>query len=279
MLKQFLAHPLTRGLDLDAPETTALRRRILREKMFLHALYRDWYERLIASIPAPEECAGTVLELGSGAGFFREMLPECLCSDVFYCPGNDLVLDARRLPFPSASLRAIVMVDVFHHITDVRAFLREAERVLRPGGVIAMWEPWNTPWSRFVYQRLHHEPFDPQRREWDFPDGGPLSSANGALPWMVFERDTARLHQDFPLLHLESLRRDFPFSYIAAGGISQRALTPAFAYRPIRLLERAMGPLLRYCAMFALIMVRRIQAETSPSRSSPEAVTICDFPC
>lgn len=265
MLKNLLAHPLTRGLDLDAPETTALRRRILQEKHFLKALYREWYTQLMAAIPSAERCPGEVLELGSGGGFFRDLLPGCLCSDVFSCPGNDLVLDARHLPFRSASLRGIVMVDVFHHIPDVAAFLREAARVLRPGGVIAMWEPWNTPWSRFVYQRLHHEPFDPQRQEWDFPKGGPLSSANGALPWMVFARDKARLHQDFPLLRLETVRLDFPFSYLASGGVSLRALTPAFAYRPIRHFERALGPLLRYCAMFALIVVRRIQAEASPS--------------
>lgn len=240
-----------------------MRRRILREKVFLHSLYQEWYERLIEVIPAPEDCPGTILELGSGGGFFKEMLPECLCSDVFYCPGNDLVLDARHLPFPTASVRAIVMVDVFHHIPDAAAFLREAARVLRPGGIIAMWEPWNTPWSRFVYQRMHHEPFDPHRQEWDFPAGGPLSSANGALPWMVFARDHGRLGREFPNLHLESLCLDHPFSYIASGGISLRSLAPGLAYRPLRRLERSLGPVLRYCAMFALIVVRRIQGEAS----------------
>lgn len=258
MLKELLAHPLTRGLDLDDPETTTLRRRIIQEKHFLHALYREWYAELMAAIPVADNCPGAVLELGSGGGFFKEMLPECLCSDVFFCPGNDLVLDARKLPFREASLRAIVMVDVFHHIPDVSAFLREAQRVLRPGGVIAMWEPWNTLWSRFVYQKLHHEPFEPEAEEWAFPARGPLSSANGALPWMVFARDTVRLHRDFPLLRLESLRPDFPFSYLAWGGVSMRALAPGISYRPLRGMERALGPLLNACAMFAHIVVRRI---------------------
>ena len=258
MLKYLLAHPLTRGLDLDDPETTVLRRRIIKEKQFLYSLYREWYARLIAAIPAREDCPGAVLELGSGGGFFREMLPECLCSDVFFCPGNDLVLDARRLPFRTASLRAIVMVDVFHHIPDVAAFLREAGRVLRPGGVIAMWEPWNTPWSRLIYQNLHHEPFEPEREDWAFPAGGPLSTANDALSWMVFARDRERLSRDFPLLRVESVIPDFPFSYLASGGVSMRALAPAFSYRLMRVFERALGPLLNTCAMFAQIVVRRV---------------------
>src|SRR5262249_31802772 len=38
----------------------------------------------------------------------------------------------------------------------------QATRCVRSGGVVAMIEPWVTPWSRFVYTRLHHEPFQPE---------------------------------------------------------------------------------------------------------------------
>ena len=39
MLKHWLEHPLTRGLDLDDPRTTHLRRRVLDEKRFLRRIY------------------------------------------------------------------------------------------------------------------------------------------------------------------------------------------------------------------------------------------------
>ena len=218
----------------------------------------EWYKRLLDVVPTEAACPGKVLELGSGDGFLKELLPECICSDVFYCPGNDLVLDARELPFQASSLRAICMVNVFHHIPDVSAFLAEAQRVLAPGAVMVMWEPWNTPWSSFVYRRLQAEPFDPHAPEWNFSTSGPLSGANGALPWIVFERDKARLKHDFPLLRLESLRMDFPFSYLASGGVSLRALLPGAFYRPLRRMEISLGGWLRYCAMFAMIVLRRI---------------------
>jgi 2-polyprenyl-3-methyl-5-hydroxy-6-metoxy-1,4-benzoquinol methylase len=48
------------------------------------------------------------------------------------------------------SLRGIVMTNVLHHIPDARAFLKEAARCLHPGGVIAMIEPWVSPWSRLI---------------------------------------------------------------------------------------------------------------------------------
>lgn len=259
MIKRLLAHPLTRGFDPDDPRTTILRRRIIREKGFLRAIYQEWYARLIDVLPhLPHTRQMRILELGSGGGFFKDILPECICSDVFYCPGNDLALDARWLPFRSGSLHAICMIDVFHHIPNVAAFLAEAQRVLRPGGVVAMWEPWNTAWSRFIYQRLHSEPFDCQASDWSFPTTGPLSGANGALPWIVFERDSERLKQDFPLLRVERIRLDFPFSYLLSGGVSLRALLPGQLFKPIRRLERSLGGRLRCCAMFAQIVLKRV---------------------
>jgi hypothetical protein len=43
MLKEWLAHPLTRGLDINDPNVTHLRRRIIQEKPFLRKIYQEWY--------------------------------------------------------------------------------------------------------------------------------------------------------------------------------------------------------------------------------------------
>ena len=48
-------------------------RQIIEEKPFLRRIYHEWYATLAADIPAGE---GRVLELGSGAGFFRDVVPE-----------------------------------------------------------------------------------------------------------------------------------------------------------------------------------------------------------
>lgn len=247
-----LAHPLTRGLDLDSPATTALRRRIVREKGFLRRLYEEWYRLVRAALPDFE---GPVLELGSGAGFMDEFIEDLVTSEVFLVAGARVVLDGTRLPFESKSLRAIVMTDVFHHLPAARAFLSEALRCLKPGGRVVMIEPWVTPWSRFVYRRFHHEPFEPEAAQWEFPAGGPLSSANGALPWIVFERDKAVLGREFPGLEVREVRPLMPMAYLWSGGVGMRALLPGSAYRPWRALEGAVKAIERKAAMFALIVV------------------------
>jgi SAM-dependent methyltransferase len=253
-LRDLLAHPLTRGLDIDAPATTEVRRRIVREKAFLRRLYEEWYRLVRSELPP---VGGPVLELGSGAGFMDEFVEGLITSEIFRTPGASMVLDGTRLPFASASLRAIAMTDVFHHIPAVRSFLTEAVRCLKPGGRIVMVEPWVTGWSRFVYTRFHHEPFLTEAEHWEFPSSGPLSGANGALPWIVFERDRPVFEREFPALRLRLLRPLMPMSYLASGGVTMRSLMPGAAYAIVRALEKFGGELQSVAAMFALVVVEK----------------------
>lgn len=252
MFRKLLEHPLTRGYAVDHPETTIRRRRIIREKEILRKLYQEWYGRLINALPSG---AGAVIELGSGGGFLAELLPACITTEVFRCDGADVVLDARSLPLRSDSLRGILMVDVLHHIPDVGLFLEEAQRALRSGGVIAMIEPWVTTWSAIIYNRFHPEPFHVDARTWSFPPSGPLSGANGALPWIVFERDHVIFQKRFPAFSIECIEKDYPLSYLASGGVSMRALSPGWSFSLWRYLDRRLAPVLG--AMFAFITVRR----------------------
>ena len=251
LLKSLIAHPLTRGADLDDPRTTALRRRIIASKPFLRRLYREWYTTLAADLPAGD---GRVLELGSGAGFFGEIVPEAICSEVFLCPDIDVVLDGQRMALADEALRAIVMTDVFHHLPRAREFFREATRVVRPGGVVAMIEPWVTPWSKLIYTKLHHEPFRPEAGEWEFPSSGPLSGANGALPWIVFARDRAIFQREFPRWRIERIDPIMPLRYLLSGGVSMRSLLPGQMYRPVAAMEKLLG---QRGAMFAHIVIRK----------------------
>jgi SAM-dependent methyltransferase len=253
-IKRLLAHPDTRDLSIDDPRTTERRRGIIQSNRFLGRIYDEWYRLICASIPAGP---GSVLELGSGAGFLASYIPGLIASEVFFCPDIQLVLDARRLPFSPGSLRAIAMVDVLHHIPDNRAFLGEARRCLRPGGAIVMIEPWVSTWSRPIYTRLHHEPFDPGAADWTFPDSGPLSGANGALPWIMFQRDRRDLEAEFPELEIRTVRPFMPFRYLVSGGVSMRPLMPASTFAFWRGLESALGTWPQHWSMFAFVQVTR----------------------
>ena len=254
MLKSLLAHPLTYGLDLDDPRTMALRRRIIQEKSFLRQIYREWYSALAGDLPAG---AGAAIELGSGAGFLKDFVPDLVASEVFSCAGIDIVMSGLDLPFKPASLRAILMVDVLHHLPQARGFFREAARCVKPGGVVAMIEPWVTPWSQLIYTRMHHEPFSPEACEWEFPAGGPLSAANGTLPYILFPRDRARFEREFPMCRIQTIKPMMPFCYLVSGGVSMRSLMPGWSFKCWRSFENLLQPLMWRLAMFAYIVLQK----------------------
>ena len=254
MIKSWLAHPLTRSLNIDDPRTSELRRQIIQEKTFLRKIYREWYSMVAVSLPSIE---GSALELGSGGGFMKEAIPGLIASDCFFCRGLDLVSDGQQMPFKDASLRAIVMTDVFHHLPKPRNFFSESIRCLHSEGVIVMIEPWVTTWSRFVYKRFHSEPFDEESPDWEFSHSGPLSGANGANPWIIFERDTEKFYKEFKELEIASIRPIMPFRYLVSGGVSLRSLMPGFTYGFWSLIEHMIRPWINQMAMFAQIILER----------------------
>jgi SAM-dependent methyltransferase len=260
-IKAWLTHPLTRGLDLDDPSSVERCRKLIQSKPSLRAIYREWYSAISRALPAG---TGAVLEVGSGPGFLAEFIPGLITSEILACRGIRLSLDATRLPFSTGALRAIVMTNVLHHLPQPRRFFAEAARCVQPGGAIVMIEPWVSTWSSFVYGRLHHEPFDREAQSWEFPASGPLSGANGALPWILFARDRVRFEEEFPEWGIESIRPGMPFRYLLSGGVSLRTLTPPASEGAWRRVERLMEPWMSHWAMFAQIkLVRR----ASPIRS------------
>ncbi len=128
LLNNILQHPLTKGIDLDDPKTTCLRKQIIQEKPLLKSIYEEWYRTICHHLPIIE---GPVLEIGSGAGFLKMYVPELISSDIMAISGNDIACNALHLPFKEKSLRAIVLINVLHHISDPELFSKRRNGVLK----------------------------------------------------------------------------------------------------------------------------------------------------
>ena len=81
-LRQMLAHPKLRGIDLDDPETTRIHKEIILSNSFLRQIYENWYSAILSTIPVGH---GQILELGSGGGFLDQYIP-AITSEFFFVP-------------------------------------------------------------------------------------------------------------------------------------------------------------------------------------------------
>lgn len=241
--------------DLDDPATTLLHARIIRQKPLLRKLYQEFYHSFKNSLPSDYQKKNLV-ELGSGGGFVKEVIPNVVTSDVLKFPGIDRQFSALKMPFKNNFIDAFFMVDVFHHLPDIKKFLTEADRCLKIGGKIIIIDPANTPWARFIYKNFHHEVFD-ETAGWSFKKRGPLSSANSALAWIVFCRDRARFEGDFPSLKIKKLKFHTPLRYLLSGGFSLRQLLPASSYGIIKAVEFVFSPLNKYLGMFMTVELEK----------------------
>lgn len=254
-IHRLFSHQSVRDLDLDAPENTLRRASIIQNKPFLKQFYQDCYSSISKLLP--EKINGPVIELGSGGGFLKDYIQGLITSEILPIPTVDIHFDGQSMPFRYASVRAVVMLDVFHHIPNPATFLAQTAHILKPGGRLIMIEPWVSAWSRFVYRYLHHEPFDPEVKDWHFQKGGPLTSANSALPWIVFDRDRQKFEDRFPEWQVKKISLHTPFCYLLSGGLVFISILPAACYPLCRRFEKWLQPFNHLLSMFATIVLRR----------------------
>ncbi len=242
---------------LDAPERVQQIRALINRKPFLRRLYLESYLKFQKVVERCPE-AGLVLELGSGGGFLKEVMPEVITSDTLPYRGVDRVVDATRMPFKDRELKAVFMLNVFHHIPDVAAFFRELERCLAPGGRVLIVDQHRGWISEPILRHAHHEPYRPEASEWRFETTGPLSGANGALAWVVFTRDRQRFEREFPGLQIAYRKPHTPLRYWLSGGLKEWSLAPSWAFAPLTVVDQALSGAVPQLSSFIDIELVRI---------------------
>ncbi len=240
---------MKRVKSINHPDRIHELRQIIEKKKSLQLYYLETYQKYQNCLNrCPPQ--GVALELGSGGGFVKQVLPEVITSDLIPYEGVDQVIDATHLNFADQSLRAIFLSNVFHHIPDVEAFLKEANRCLLPEGRIFISDPYYGRLSSWIYQYLHHEPFDPDAKSWSFKSSGPLSDANGALAWIVFQRDLSRFTKTFPQLKLVHFQPHSPLRYWLMGGLKRWNLLPKSLFKIATRLDNSLVRLSPHFASF-----------------------------
>jgi len=244
--------------SIDHPSRYGEISQLIHGKKILRKFYESIYERCAQSLQKIT-VSGDVIELGAGASFLKEFVPEALYSDVLDYPGMDRKINATRMELPDQSVRAFFLMNVFHHIPDVEAFLSEARRTLKPGGALLILDQYKGWLSAWIFKNIHHEPYFPEAASWKFEGTGPLSDANGALAWIVFNRDLGHFKQLFPEFEIVSIEPRAPLRYWVAGGLKTWSMLPGFLNPLVEGIDNLLLKLSSQLASFVYIEIRKKQ--------------------
>ncbi|WP_435010672.1 class I SAM-dependent methyltransferase [Tundrisphaera lichenicola] len=169
--------------------------------------------RAIQKVLSPLE-GRRILDLGCGKGRFAahlkaagaEVVGVDLSSEMLaHAIGLDRVrASARCLPFAGKTFDAVVAIEVLEHVGDVGPVLREARRVLRPGGRIAIIDKnaralnARRPWLPSLLVKW----IDERRGLWMYPSGSPVRER-----WFVPKVLKDQLSREFEEARVEFLLR------------------------------------------------------------------------
>lgn len=210
-----------------------------RRKPLLQQVYRDFYAEITGQLR--RDLAGEIVEIGSGIGNLKTVVPEALATDLFPNPWIDRIENAYALSFPDDSVANLILFDVWHHLQYPGTALAEFRRVLVRGGRLIIFEPAMGFLGRVVYGLFHHEPLGLREDiQWsapeDFsPDKMNYYAAQGNAQ-RVFLSDEFAFHLNDWRIMRRSLWAAIP--YIASGGFSGPQLYPRRLLPLLRAIDR-----------------------------------------
>lgn len=254
-------------------EKLAEHRRIWAGKPALRRIYAVWFEALLGAMRRES----SVFEIGAGPGFLREHAaghrPDLrwTSTDLLAAPWNTLAADAARLPLKDATQDAVCGIDTLHHLPDPGGFLKEAARVLKPGGSLLLVEPWVTPLSFPIYRWLHPEGCTSAIDEWHpfvaMPGQKRAFDGNAAVPRCLVRRTGDERWRGLGFAPPRLVRLN-AFPYLLSLGFRRGSLLPGPLLAPLLRADRLLAPLAPVTALRALLRWDRLAS--SPDKGAAQ---------
>ncbi len=210
-----------------------------RKKPLLRDIYKTFH-KLIAKHLSHGLNSYTV-ELGSGIGNIKEVIPNCIRTDLFPNPWIDRVEDAYHLSFSDNTVDNLILFDVFHHLRYPGTSLKEFHRVLAPNGRVLIFDPCMSVLGLIVFGLFHHEElglgdeirmFAP--KEWSSNEDCYYAAQGNASRIFLGGKYQSFLGN----WRVITKQRISAISYVASGGYSMPQLYPDKAFPLMKAIDR-----------------------------------------
>lgn len=222
------------------------------KKPILKRIYFDFYKQIADYLFNASSLH--IIEIGSGIGNIKDVIPQCIRTDVFSNPWIDQVENGYDLSFKDNSISNIIIFDIFHHLKYPETAFNEFNRVLVPNGRIILFEPCMSLLGVIVFGLLHHEPLGLSEKiellapnNWD-PNDHDYYAAQGNASRIFLGHKYPTILSDWNVL---KVAKTSAISYILSGGYSKPQFYPDKALPMIKAIDKL-------CDLCPLIFATRL---------------------
>jgi SAM-dependent methyltransferase len=187
--------------------------------LFLLKSRYDWIKQYVTQNE-------TGVELGSGSGHSKLFMPgyNYITTDILEIPWLDKHhIDAHNTSFEKESFDYIILENVLHHLDKPVLFFNEADRLLKSGGKIIIFEPFSSFFLKLALKLTKHEHCYDQERIFD-QDYSFLSTSkdfwdgNNSIARMIFDQPDKFL-SEYPQFEIKHKSYAEFFVFLNSGGV------------------------------------------------------------
>lgn len=226
-------------------------------KPVLREIYRDFHRllaRYLSNVP------GETVEIGSGIGNIKEVIPQCVRTDILSNPWNDRQENIYQLSMADCSAANLILFDVFHHLEYPLDALDDCRRVLNTGGRLLVFDHAMSAAGLLFSKFAHHE------RE-GFAKGYKLRAMNPAQlqapryyadhanAWRIFERGFGKLLE--PAWTKVAVLKLPAVKWLLSGGYRGPCFVSSGNERLVARLEKIASFAASLCALRVLVVLEK----------------------
>jgi SAM-dependent methyltransferase len=236
-----------------------INRDIYKKKKIIKLVYKNYY--LLIKNNLLKKKNYHILEIGSGGGNIKKVIPECITSDQFRNKNIDSIENIYKIKFNNNSLSNIILIDVFHHLEYPLVALNEIDRVLIKHGRLIMIEPAMGLIPRIIYKIFHYEPngFNikiNKRKKLPINFNFNKYFASQSFPWRIFFLNELKLKKKF---NINKVTLFSDFAFLLSGGYSYRSFYPEKLYPVIKYIDKFLSIIsLRIFSSRMLVVIKKV---------------------
>lgn len=220
-------------------EDTTLYTKKWNEKPILRKVYKEYYNYALSNLSTEN---GPIIEIGSGIGMIKDVIPSCKTTDITLNSGIDYIENIYSLSAQSTNASNFILIDVLHHLEYTTFALNQLHSALKPGGRVIIIEPYISLITLPIFTFLHHEPVallsKINKNDPESFDKFTYFAAESTATKMTRKSMRMELEKKWNII---DIKKEACFRYFGTGGFRGKQLYPTSLYSFVSIIDKSLS--------------------------------------